>query len=319
MASTANRWADYLQGLPPLARNEQSSAALFRLTTVSLFGPEVVIKRTSCPDDVAREKAEAEARAMQDSWTIFRSWGWETEVNPQGGYDVYVFFPPYMLHSLYDEINLRARTKDHFSEEKLWDLFGHLLNRIDIPSFDLKPNLFFYSSQEKTKGLHVCDLGFDGLLYNIEPSEFQLYKDTYSSLEQHQLATLSAKGLNERKDYVFLAGFMLLHLSLLSLPKLELQALQQSIDQNLLPVEEGFSEMWVQMLRVMLEADEALRPSCQKIVTSLLRSRKPEHSRLTFRDIEEFNSFFREPPRPTEKPPNFVDLLGFDFDLDSEW
>ena len=263
MTSTPKRWADYLQNVPPLARSEQSSAELFLLTTASIFGPKVVIKRTSCPDDIARE--EAEARGLQNSHMRHCSWGWETEVNPQGGYDVYVFFPPHMLFSLYDEINLRGRMKNYFSEELLWKLFEYLLDKAKTPSFDCKPSLFFYSYKYHTQVWDVFDLGFDIFLYDIDPAEYQLYKDTYFSLKQYQLATLTAEGLKEGKNHVFLAGFMLLHLSLLALPKLDLQALQPSIHQNLLAVQENYSEKWVKMLQAMLETDEGLRPSRQML------------------------------------------------------
>lgn len=273
MSGTERSWTERLEGLKPLAVNENQRTRVFHYTTKTNFGDEVVIKQVSCPDDVYLRKSEEEAKIAlaHPHPHITPCLGLFREDNPAGGHFVYIF-SPYMVRSLYDDLNSRASAnpKRYYSEDELQGLANQLLDAfchlqtLNIAHRDIKPHNILLDAEGQVK---LCDFGFAKYIdMEGEASHSLLYTSGYLSPALRQ-AVIMGDGRdhvqhNPFKSDVFSLGVTLAHLSLLTLPKplTEMKGLQQFIDTELRNLGNRYSPRWVEMIRPMLTVKETHRP-----------------------------------------------------------
>ena len=264
-------WTESLRAIPkPAYSNEYVHTRIYHFKQTSVYGPEVIVKQISCRTEEDALNAEREARIVKEHPHphIYECLGWKRELDPAGGFFVYIFSAP-MPMNLAEDMKRRARDELYYREDELWSFHAQLLDaychlqRLNIAHRDIKPqNILLDPANNQLK---VCDFGFAKRVNPSAASEATLlYTLAYCSpaIRSARLSRDAERVQhNVFKSDVFSLGMTFVHCTMLLLPEpiTELPNLQEYIDEELNKIAR-YSPRWVDELRRMLIVDESLRP-----------------------------------------------------------
>ena len=263
-------WTASLGSLQPFHVSLDQSTSVFLYTSQSPYGAKVIVKRIACPSQAIAQRAESEAQISRahPHPRITECLGHQREPNPAGGFFLYIFFPAYPK-SLHDDVTERARGQQFYAEAELWAIYEQLLEAfvylqgLGVAHRDIKPHNVLLTERSQIK---ICDFGFAKQIGTQGPAVSSLLGTMAYFSPALRTAYLrggvSQVQHNPFKSDVYSLGMVLLHATLLDLPKKlsELPNLQQNVDTELNRQMPKYSQKWVELLRCMLRTEEDNRP-----------------------------------------------------------
>ena len=273
-------WNDRIATLSGPISELDEYTSLYRYDKPNIYGSEVFVKQIQCQDEEEAENAErgAEFACHHPHQNICECLDWVREVNPAGGYFVYIFSPP-LPNDMYKEVDVRSRERRFYSEEELMQVFNQLFTVLlylqdqGMAHRDIKPdNIYFYPDG----CVKVGNFGFarhynqPGPVLNTVIGT-ELYKSP--KLRVSSIVTRSSHVEHDAfKSDVYSLGAVFLHLSLLEQPRdlITLKNIGKSIAAYIGKLR--YSEGWKKLLTEMMQVEEEARPSFKDLQVMLRRS-----------------------------------------------